>query len=124
MSNDYQRGTLMNSEKRQQYVSPKTRPSTFSVWTDEGGHPQFPSDEQSGISPEYFVWVDSSKSAEEGEFVLLSHKNRLIFDKVINERGNSSLEKNPGWCLSNPELLILGVVVSGAEWISISEKGW
>jgi hypothetical protein len=114
----------MNSEKKQQSVFPETRPSTFSVWTDEGGRPQFPSNEQSGISPDCFVWVDSSKSAEKGDLVLLSHKNMMTFDKVIHEGGRICLEKNPDWSLSSSEILILGVVVSGEEWITISEKGF
>ena len=111
----------MNSEKRLQSVSPETRSSTFSVWTDEGGSPQFPNEKQSAISSDYFVWIDSSKSAEVGQWVLLSTQNRMTFDRVIYGKRGLSLEKNPLWSLSDPDIYVLGVVISGFEWIDIAE---
>ncbi|MHB1756521.1 MAG: hypothetical protein ACYCT9_03310 [Leptospirillum sp.] len=112
----------MNSEKRQQSVSPETRPSTFSVWTDEGGNPQFPTGKQAAISSECFVWIDSSKSPEVGQWVLLSTQNRMTFDRIIHGKRGLSLEKNPLWSLSDPEMIVLGVVIAGLEWIGIAAE--
>lgn len=75
----------------------------------------------SAISSDYFVWIDPSKSTEVGQWVLLSTQNRMTFDRIIHGKRGLSLEKNPLWSLSDPDIYVLGVVIAGLEWIDIAE---
>lgn len=102
-------------------VRPKNPPALFSVWSDEGGEPRFPDPSTPVLSPECFVWIDSSRRPEAGDYVLVSKEDRMFFDRVVQKNARLSLKNHLSERISDPSVLILGVVVSGIEWFALPE---
>lgn len=99
------------------------KPSTlFAVWAEEGGEPQFPDGATPPLSPECFIWIDPSLSPEENRYVLVSVDEKMSFDRLIRRDGNLCLENHVFKGVSDPSMLILGVVVSGIEWFALPEE--
>lgn len=103
-------------------VAGNVRGSLFNVWTDEAGNPCFPDSSTPALPPDCFVWVDPDRQPREGEYALLSMENKVVFDRLVRKDCQLSWERTASLPGSLPEVMVLGVVISGIEWLAIPEE--
>jgi hypothetical protein len=100
----------MKPKGKSRPVHPQKPSTLFAVWAEEGGEPQFPDGATPPLPP------------EENQYVLVSVDERMSFDRLVRRDGNLCLENHISKGVSDPSILILGVVVSGIEWFALPEE--